>query len=174
MEFRFETDYDQKGLTAMARAQRLSVRKKSSRRVHVFGWCVVILGILLIALSLKTHASWSLTSSTLHAAVLVILITRFREDQLNARIAQRNLLPGTERAVSVFGPDGYVNTTAAAVTEFHYDAIQCVCETADHFVFFLGKRHGQLFDKSRLTGGGVEDFRAFITEKTGNPIVNIK
>lgn len=173
MEFRFETDYDQKGLTAMARAQRLSVRKKSSRRVHVFGWCVVILGILLIALSLKTHASWLLTS-TLHAAVLVIFLTRFREDQLNARIAQRNLLPGTERAVSVFGPDGYVNTTAAAVTEFHYDAIQCVCETADYFVFFLGKRHGQLFDKSRLTGGGVEDFREFITEKTGKPIVNIK
>ena len=174
MEFRFETDYDRKALTVLCRAMRLSVRKKHSRRVHIFGWCVVVLGSLMIALSLKNHEPWSISNTVTGAAVLVLLVVLCREDQLNARVSRRNLLPGTEHAVSVFGSEGYETTTAAAVSEFHYDAVQCICETPDYFVFFLGGRHGQLFDKRSLTGGTVDEFRAFITEKTGKPITNIK
>ena len=36
MNFRFETDYDLDTLTAMAKGLRRTVRKKRSRRVHVF------------------------------------------------------------------------------------------------------------------------------------------
>ena len=36
MDFRFETDYDLDTLTAMAKGIRRTVRKKRSRRVHVF------------------------------------------------------------------------------------------------------------------------------------------
>ena len=36
MNFRFETDYDLDTLTAMAKGIRRTVRKKRSRRVHVF------------------------------------------------------------------------------------------------------------------------------------------
>lgn len=46
MEFTTTTDYDMKTLTAMARALRKTVRKKRSRRAHIFGWIVVLLGIL--------------------------------------------------------------------------------------------------------------------------------
>ena len=49
MEFQLETRYDQKGLNALARALRKTIRKKRSRRSHIFGWCIVALAILLIA-----------------------------------------------------------------------------------------------------------------------------
>ena len=174
MEFRFETDYDRKALTALCRALRLSVRKKHSRRVHIFGWCVVVLGCLMIALSLKNQEPWSISNTVTAAAVLVLFAVLCREDQLNARVSRRNLLPGTEHAVSVFTLEGYESTTEAATSEFHYDAVQCICETPDYFVLFLGKRHGQLFDKHSLTGGTAEEFRAFLTEKTGKPITHIR
>lgn len=174
MEFHFETDYDRKALIALCRALRLSVRKKHSRRVHIFGWCVVVLGCLMIALSLKNQEPWSISNTVTAAAVLVLFAVLCREDQLNARVSRRNLLPGTEHAVSVFGPEGYETTTEAAASEFHYDTVQCICETPDYFVLFLGKRHGQLFDKHSLTGGTAEEFRAFLTEKTGKAITNIK
>ncbi len=174
MEFRFETDYDRKALTVLCRALRLSVRKKHSRRTHIFGWCVVALGILMIALSLKNQEPWSLPNTFTAAVILLLLVVLCREDQLNARVSQRNLLPGTEHAVSVFGPEGYETTTEAATSEFHYDAVQCICETPDYFVLFLGKRHGQLFDKRSLTGGTLEEFRAFLTEKTGTPIQTLR
>lgn len=48
MEFTTTTDYDMKTLTAMARALRKTVRKKRSRRTHIFGWIVVLLGTFLL------------------------------------------------------------------------------------------------------------------------------
>ena len=47
MEFSFETVYDQKAVTAMAHGLRKTIRKKHSRRSHVFGWFVVALTLLL-------------------------------------------------------------------------------------------------------------------------------
>ena len=49
-----------------------------------------------------------------------------------------------------------------------------VCETADFFVCFLGKKHGQIFAKSGFTQGTPEEFRTFIAEKTGKPVQYIK
>ena len=53
MNFRFETDYDLDTLTAMAKGLRRTVRKKRSRRVHVFAAiafllcaCVLLTGLL--------------------------------------------------------------------------------------------------------------------------------
>ena len=47
MEFIFDTVYDQKAVTAMAHGLRKTIRKKHSRRSHVFGWLVIGLVLLL-------------------------------------------------------------------------------------------------------------------------------
>ena len=137
MEFRFETRYDQRGLTAMARALRKTIRKKGSRRSHISGWCIVALAVVLVA-------------------------------------AKKKMLPGTSSAKSVFTEEGYTSTTEAASTGFHYETVQQVCETADYFVFLFSRQHGQIYDKATLSGGTAEEFRAFITEKTGKPIAYIE
>lgn len=174
MEFRFETKYDQKGLTAMARALRRTLRKKRSRRSHIFGWCVVVLAILLIAVQRMLEEPWAF-QDTLNLGVGVVLIAiLFTEDQVNAFFAKKKMLPGTSSAKSVFTEEGYTSATEAAVTEFRYETVQQVCETADYFVLLLGRQHGQIYDKASLSGGTAEEFRTFITEKTGKPIVSIK
>ena len=72
MGFRFEIDYDRKALTALCWALRLSVRKKHSRRTRIFGLCVMIVGILIIALSLKNQEPWSISNTITAAAVLIL------------------------------------------------------------------------------------------------------
>ena len=47
MEFIFETNYDQKGITVMAKALRKTIRKKRSKRSHIFGIIIIICAILL-------------------------------------------------------------------------------------------------------------------------------
>ena len=47
MPYTFETNYDFKALTAMARALRKTVRRKTSRRVRVLGGIAVAVGLLL-------------------------------------------------------------------------------------------------------------------------------
>ena len=169
MEFRFETSYDQKGLAAMARVMRKTIRKKSSRRSRIFGWCIAVLAILLIAAQRLLGEPWTVRD-TLNCCVCVVLLAiLFTEDQVNAFAARKKMLPGTSSAKSVFTEESYTSATEAAATEFHYDAVQQVCETADYFVFLFDRRHGQIYDKASLSGGTAEEFRTFIAEKTGKP-----
>lgn len=174
MEFRFDTKYDQKGLTVMARALRKTIRKKRSRRSHIFGWCVVALGIVVTAAQIMIKEPWTLRNTVTCGVILVLLATLFGEDQINAYFAKKRMLPGTSSAKSVFAEKNYTSSTEVSASEFRYDTIQCICETEEYFVFLLGRQHGQIYDKAALSGGTVEAFRAFITEKTGKPIAHIK
>ena len=47
MQYTFETAYDQKTLSVMAKCIRKTVRKARSKRSHLFGWLVVALALLL-------------------------------------------------------------------------------------------------------------------------------
>lgn len=174
MEFRFETEYDQKGLTAMARALRKTIRKKRSRRSHIFGWCIVALVILLTAAQRMLGEPWTFRSILTCGIGVTLIVILFTEDQVNAFFGKKKMLPGTSLAKSVFSEESYTSATEAAVTEFHYEAVQQVCETEDYFVLLFSQQHGQIYDKATLSGGTAGDFRTFITEKTGKPVAYVK
>ena len=48
MKFTFETEYNHKALTVMAKTLRKTVRNKKSRRSHIIGWLLVVLSVFLI------------------------------------------------------------------------------------------------------------------------------
>lgn len=167
MEFTFDTIYNQKAVTAMARGLRKTIRKKRSRRSHIFGWLVVLL-ILLLTVPLsgeklvvegRTIITW-----TAGTAILIALIF---EDRLNAWFARRRMMPGTDRAISVFGEESYSSETAAGKTQWRYDNIREIAEDRDYFVFVFDRRYAQVYDKRTMSGGTEEEFRNFIRCKTG-------
>ena len=167
MEFTFETQYNAKTMALMAKALRKTIRKKRSRRAHIFGWSISILGLLLTVLggfSLDFHTIITLI------AVLVIVITLLFEDKLNGYIAAKKLLPGTEKAVTVFSQGSFRSTTDIGKSEWNYDKITLVAETSDFLVFIFDSSHAQLYDKRHLQGGTIHDFRRFIETATGKRI----
>ena len=107
-------------------------------------------------------------------ALLVVILVSLFEDRLNAWFAKKRLLPGTEHAAATFEEDGYVSATGVTESRFSYAQIVAVAETARYFVFALSSHHTQAYDKRTIRGGSVEDFRAFIAEKTGKLVENIK
>ena len=107
-------------------------------------------------------------------ALLVVILASLFEDRLNAWFAKKRLLPGTEHAAATFEEDGYVSATGVTESRFSYAQIVAVAETARYFVFALSSHHTQAYDKRTIRGGSVEDFRAFIAEKTGKLVENIK
>ncbi len=167
MEFTFDTVYDQKAMTALAHVLRKTVRHKHSRRSHLFGWLAMALGLWLswpfgedgLTLSARTIFTW--------LVLLVLLATLLWEDRLNGFIALKRTLPGLTRAHTVFGLEGYHSTTDVGSSDFPYDKILMLAETKEYFAFIFGKSHAQVYDKSSLSGGTVEEFRRFIEEKTG-------
>ena len=157
--FSFKTDYDMTTFTAMARAIRKTVGKKRSRRSHIFGAAVVVLGI---AASLL----WGPKPLTIAAIALIILVFIF-ENRINAFFAMKRMLPGMGQARTDFYEDKYTSATDIGTTEWHYDKIKHIAEDKDFFIFFFSKSHVQAYDKSRMYGGIDADFKAFIEEKTG-------
>lgn len=176
MHYTFETSYNQTSLSIMAKCIRKTVRKKRSRRSHIFGWLVVLLALLLsfssgegdFVIEPKTIVTWT--------AAGVMVFTLIFEDSINGYFAGKRLLKGTEHAISVFDSDmadGFVSETSIGKSIFSYDRILLIAETQQYFVFIFSASHAQLYRKSSITGGTVDEFRAFLTEKTGIHIVSV-
>ena len=157
--FSFETDYDIHTFIAMARALRMTVRKKHSKRSQIFGLGVAALGVSSIIL-------WGPKLLTI-AAIAVIILALLFEDRLNARFAMKRMLSGMERARSDFYEDRYVSATDIGTTEWHYDKIKAIAEDKVYFVFIFGESHTQAYDKRKMSGGTADAFRRFIVQKTG-------
>lgn len=174
MGIQFETDYNMETLTAMARGLRKTVRRKRSRRVHIFAAVVLILGILTILATVSGGEPFGASGIVTLLALLVLILATVFEDRLNAWFARKRLLPGTEHAAATFEEDGYVSATSMSESKFSYAQIVAVAETARYFVFALSSHHTQAYDKRTIRGGSVEDFRAFIAEKTGKLVEEIK
>ena len=170
MEFVFETDYDRKAMTAMAKGLRKTVRKKRSRRSHIFGWIVIALGLLLSWPSGDVNRGDVVTWIT----IAVMLGALVFEDRLNGYFARKKMLPGTSHAKAIFTEDGYRSETQMGNTEWKYENITAMAEMQDYFVFLFSKNHAQVYDKRTLTGGTADEFRAFMQEKTGKAIEIVK
>lgn len=169
MEFSFETTYDQKAMTAMAKGLRKTIRKKRSRRSHIFGWIVIVLAVLLVLRS----GHLDLRAFVTLLAALLILLTLVFEDRLNGYFARKKMLPGSEKAVSLFSDASYSSATEVGKTEFYYEKIIALAETKDYFIFLFSNSHAQVYDKRTLSGGSVEEFRNFLKEKTQKTISRI-
>ena len=157
--FSFETDYDMNTFISMARALRMTVRKKHSKRSHILGLGVAFLGVASIIL-------WGPKVLTITAIVVIILVLLF-EDRLNAWFAMKRMLKGMEKARSDFYEDRYRSATDIGTTEWHYDKIKGIAEDNGYFIFLFSESHTQAYDKRKMSGGSQDDFREFIEEKTG-------
>ncbi len=174
MEFRFETDYDQETLTAMAKGLRKTVRKKRSRRTRIIAGVVLALGLASTALSIASQEPLRARNLLVPIAMLCMIYASFQEDRLNGRIAKRNVLPGTEHASCVFGEDGYTIETSVTESRFSYPQILAIAELPRYVVLALSNNQAQALDKESFSGGTMEDFRAFLADKTGKPVQMIK
>ena len=170
MQFRFETTYNSKTLSVMAKGLQKTVRKKRNRRARTIGWFAILLGLVLLLYS--EGQSFSGTAVTA-VALAAMLITLMCEDKINGWFAAKRMLKGTEKAIAVFDtdiPDSFSSRTDIGASQFMYSAVSAIAETDTHFVFALNFSYAQLYDKSSLTGGTVDEFRTFICERTGKKI----
>ncbi len=176
MQYTFETLYNQKSLAVMAKCLRKTIRKKKSKRSHIFGWLVVVLAVLLsfvsgdegFVIDLRTIITW-----TAGAAIVIALVF---EDQINGYFARKRMLKGTEKAVSVFDtedPSGFVSETEIGKSEFSYEKIAQIAETKQYYVFVFSENHAQIYDKSTMSGGTTEEFEHFLCNMTKKAVVKV-
>ena len=174
MEFQFETDYNLETLTAMAKGLRKTVRRKRNRRTHIFAGIVLVIGLVSTAVSIIFLEPLRARNFLVPLAMLCVIYASLQEDRLNGHVAKRNVLPGTEHAGCVFKEDGYTIITSVTESRFSYAQIRAVAELPRYLVLALSNNQAQAFDKESLSGGTIEEFRAFLADKTGKPVQQIK
>ncbi len=173
MEFSFTTSYNQKAVTAMAKALRKTIRKKHSRRSHLLGWIVILLAVLFTVPQKGTPLSIDFKTVLTWAAAFCIFVIFLLEDFLNGFLARKKMLAGSEHSVSYFFEDGYRSVTKVGETLFRYENIALIAETKDYYIFLLDARYAQVYDKSSLTGGTQEEFRYYLSCWTEKQIVSV-
>ena len=169
MGFTCRTTYNQKALTAVARAVRKTVRAKASRKVRLCSW--VIIGLLLVSLWISWGKTWQTAANC--AVIVALLLTNWKEDAINAYFAKGKALPGTDFAEAVFCPDSFFVKTAAAESKWQYGKIFALAETDGYFLLVMGKNHAMAVEKTNLEGGSISEFCRFIEDKSGRKIQNI-
>ena len=169
--FIIEQNYEFPALVALCRAARKTFRP-GWRVFRAVIWGIVILGFVSLVLLLlsRQHSNPIPILASLAVMVAFLLL----EDRLNAWISRGQMLPGTARATAVFSQEDYVVKTESMESRFRYENILALRESERYFIFFLSKRHGQVYDKLAFLQGEWDDFRAFIQEKTGKPILPLK
>ena len=123
MQYTFETTYNQKTLSVMAKCIRKTVRKARSKRSHILGWIVVALALLLSFVSGDEGFTVTFNKIITWAVAIVIIIALVLEDQINGYFARKRLLKGTEKALSTFdtdNADAFISETAIGKSEFSY------------------------------------------------------
>ena len=167
--FTIEQTYDLAALTSLCRAMR-----KTTRHIWQFArmilWFIFAVGLLLWIVSMLMGIPEHMLLVTL-AALLLILLT---EDRLNALISFRLLVPGTAHSVTTFSDDIYTVKADSLETRYQYDNITMLCETDRYFFLFLGKRHGQIFDKRCFQLGTPDEFRTWLERRTGKSFQMVK
>ena len=173
MEFKFKTAYNQEATTIMAKALRKTIRKRKSRRSHIFGVIVIVLALLFslplgnenFVIDFKTIITW--------LVAFILLLTLIFEDRLNGYVARKRMLPGLDIATVTFNKDGYHSETEIGSSDFKYNNIMILAETVEYFIFVFSQSHAQIYDKKSITGGTIEEFRDFIKNVTGKEIKKI-
>ena len=166
MEFTCHTTYNQKAMTAMARAIRKTVRAKKSRIARIYAWVIIVL--LAASLWLYRGVVWKTVANG--AVLATLLLVNWKEDALNGYFARRKALPGTDTADTTFYPDCFLVKTAAAESKWQYDRILALAETRGYLLLVMGKDHAMALDKTALEGGSVSKFCDFLEEKSGRKI----
>ena len=174
MKYTFETLYNQEALTLMAKCLRKTVRRKKSKRSHMFGWIIVILAVILSFVSDAESFVIDFKKVITWMAALAIIVSFVFEDWLNGYFAKKRMLKGTEKSTSTFDTEiatAFISETAIGKSEFSYDKVAQIAETERYFVFIFSENHAQVYDKVSISGGTVDEFREFISKVTNKTVV---
>ena len=170
MEFVNQTVIGSKELAALSKGARKTMRRNRNRMVRTMAALVIALNVFFAWVSLRAGDSRWWLNGALALFLLVIIVW---EDRLNGKFRAKHVLPDAREVTASFGPEGYTHVSKASDSRFTYDQIRMICETPEHFLFYLDRSLGQIYRKDGFTKGTAMAFREFIVQKTGLTVRNI-
>ena len=169
MELTFDLNYDQKAMTAMAKAIRTGLQEEQDKKSKIIGW--VFVGLTVFILLLSDRFGWMQIAAS-------ILITGFAayliwQDHVNGYLALRKLPKKMRTGKWLFRDDGYFSDTEAGESDYSYNNIFLMVESQGYMMLVFHEGTAHVIDMSTIQGGTVQDFRKLLRRQTSLTIQEV-
>ncbi|MGN8897551.1 YcxB family protein [Flavonifractor sp. HCP28S3_F3] len=174
MNFEMETVYDKQTIQAFQNILNQTLRAKRiqfARLTFMITGCVCI-GYGFLWLWAKSQADISVIPavSSFAAGIPLLLLGLFYKKYRNRSVKHMvNQTP--ERIYYSFDENGYFSRSGSTKLRSTYHILEFMFETDHYFVLMLSRKKGFILDKSRFQFGTPEEFRSFLSQKTGKQMM---
>ena len=162
MELTFQLNYDQKAMTATAKAVRKGLQEEQNKKSMLVGWIFVALTLLILLFSGKF--GWM----QIAASVIIVGFSAYLiwQDPVNGYLALRKLPKNMRVGKWLFREDGYFSNTEAGESDYSYENIFLIVESDGYMILVFHEGTAHIIDLATIEGGTVEDFRRLLRKKT--------
>lgn len=169
MELTFELNYDQKAMTAMARAIRKGLQEEQDRKSKIIGWSFVLLAAAILLFSGKN--GWM----QIVGGVVVILFAAYLiwQDHINGALAIWNLPVKMRKGEWLFREDGYFSNTEAGESDYSYKNIFMMVESKGYMILVFQEGKAHIIPMNTVKGGTAADFRRLLRRQTSLTITEV-
>ena len=170
--FELTTEYNKKALLVMNRVANKTFRRGRYLFHKIFQivlglWCLIAGGLLLLVFN-QLDASAKVIAAAAPVIGVIALTKGLFYNRLSARLSRKMMVEGSNCWTLRFDEEGLSGANAEGVqSAYPYSKIQAIFEAEEYFLLQIDKLHCVILDKSGFTQGTSEDFRRFITERTG-------
>ena len=162
MEFTFDLNYNQKAMTAMAKAIRTGLQEEQDKKSKIIGWVFVALTVFILLLS--DRFGWmQIVAAIIIAGFAAYLIW---QDQVNGYLAMKKLPEKMRKGRWLFREDGYFSDTEAGESDYSYKNIFLMVESQGYMMLVFHEGTAHVIDMSTIQGGTAADFRKLLRRQT--------
>lgn len=169
MELTFDLNYDQKAMTAMAKAIRTGLQEEQDKKSKIIGWVFVALTVLILLFS-NTFGWMQIAACVLIAGFAAYLIW---QDPINGYLAMRKLPEKMRTGKWLFREDGYFSDTEAGESDYSYKNIFLMVESQGYMMLVFHEGTAHVIDMSTIQGGTAQDFRKLLRRQTSLTIQEV-
>ena len=162
MELTFDLNYDQKAMTAMAKAIRTGLQEEQDKKSKIIGWVFVALTVLILLFS-NTFGWMQIAACVLIAGFAAYLIW---QDPINGYLAMKKLPEKMRTGKWLFREDGYFSDTEAGESDYSYKNIFLMVESQGYMMLVFHEGTAHVIDMSTIQGGTAQDFRKLLRRQT--------
>lgn len=162
MEFTFDLNYNQKAMTAMARAIRTGLQEEQDKKSKIIGWAFVALTVFILLLS--DRFGWMQIAATIIIAGFAAYL--IWQDQVNGYLAMKKLPEKMRTGKWLFREDGYFSDTEAGESDYSYKNIFLMVESQGYMMLVFHEGTAHVIDMSTIQGGTAAEFRKLLRRQT--------
>lgn len=170
--FEVTTKYDKKAMLAMNRIANRTFRRGKYLFHKIFQivlglWCLLGGGLLLLIFGKLDTGERVIAVAGPVIGVLALFKGLFY-NHLSARASRKMMVEGADWWTIQFGEEGLAGESGDGVqSAYPYSKIRGIYETGEYVLLQIDKLHCIIVDKDGFSQGTCEEFRRFITGKTG-------